>query len=599
MAIVAIGLFMKKSASKNINSYLLANNKLPWYILGLSSASCMFDISGTMWLVSLTFVYGLKSIWIPWLWPVFSQIFFMVFLSSWIRRSNVKTGGEWITTRFGSGKDGQRAHTTVVIFAILSCIGFLAYGFIGIGKFIQIFLPWDYISPYMPFNLSVEYVPHFYATIFTIFAVFFTVLGGMAGIVWADVIQFIIMTVSSVIIGLIAMDALASHQMNVPEAWHSPFFGWQLNMDWSGIINDVNRKINKDGFSLFSIFFMMMLFKGILMSLAGPASNSDVQKILSTKSPKEAAKMSGFVSVVLMPVKYFMIAGIAVLAIIYYKQLNLLVAGQIDFEQIFPSTINKFVPVGFTGILLAGLLASFMSTFASTLNTAQAYIMNDVYLRHINPLASNKKISTLNYSTGIIIVLVSIVIGCFTPNINSIMQWIVSALYGSYVASNLLKWYWWRFNGSGYLWGMIAGIIPALVFPFIFPDTLPLYYFALLLLVSLAGCIVGTYLHPQTNDETLKSFYTTVRPWGFWGPIYDKMKNENPMLSKNYSFGTDMFNVGIGIIAQTALVLIPIFLVLMDKSSLIFSLSILMICTFILKKTWWNKLEKSELGYVI
>ena len=61
-----------------------------------------------------------------------------------------------------------------------------------------------------------------------------------------------------------------------------------------------------------------------------------MQKILSTRSPKDAAKMSGFVSVVLMPVRYFMIAGFAVLGMLYYDQLNLVVAGKVDFEQILP-----------------------------------------------------------------------------------------------------------------------------------------------------------------------------------------------------------------------------------------------------------------------
>ena len=102
---MVIGLILKKRAQKSKESYLLGGNQLPWYMLGLSNASGMFDISGTVWLVTILFVYGLKSIWLPWLWPVFNQIFLMVFLSMWLRRSNVTTGAEWIRTRFGN-KEG-------------------------------------------------------------------------------------------------------------------------------------------------------------------------------------------------------------------------------------------------------------------------------------------------------------------------------------------------------------------------------------------------------------------------------------------------------------------------------------------------------------
>ncbi len=594
LSTVIIGLVLKKVAQKNKSNYMLGGNKLPWYMLGLSNASGMFDISGTMWLVTLLFVYGLKSIWIPWLWPVFNQIFLMVFLSIWLRRSKATTGAEWITTRFGRSRDANLSHGVVVVFALIMCLGYLAYGFIGLGKFVMIFIPWDIVAVYLPFTVPLEYVPHVYGIAFTLFAVFYAVLGGMTSIVWADVLQYIIMTISAILIGVLAMKALTVETLNVPEGWHSPFFGWNLDeLDWKGIINEVNTKIASDGYSLFTIFFMMMVFKGILVSIAGPAPTYDMQKILSTKGPKDAAKMSAFVSVVLMPIRYFMIAGFAILALLYYDRLNLLVAGEIDFEQILPSAISEFVPVGFMGLLLAGLLAAFNSTFAGTLNAAQAYIVNDIYLRYINPEAPNKKIRNMNYIVGICVVIVSIIFGIFAEDVNSMLQWIVSALYGSYVVSNVLKWYWWRFNGYGYFWGMVAGLIPALIFPYVFSETLDLYYFPWLLIISTIGALAGTLLTKPTDETTLKEFYSSVNPWGFWGPIKDKVMAENPEFKPNKNFKTDMFNVIVGTIAQTALVAMPIYIILKETFPIWITIIITVICGVILKKTWWNKLPEN------
>ena len=588
---VFIGIILKKQAQKSKSNYLLGGNTLPWYMLGISNASGMFDISGTMWLVTLLFVYGLKSIWIPWLWPVFNQIFLMVFLSIWLRRSNVTTGAEWMLTRFGRKKDSQLSHGIIVIFALINCLGFLAYGFIGLGKFMMIFIPWEMVAPFIPFHIPEIYVPHLYGIAFTMFAVFYAILGGMTSIVWADVLQFIIMTVAAIVIGIIAMKALATHTLDVPEGWHTPFFGWRLDdLDWRSIINEVNDKIASDGYSLFTIFFWMMVFKGILLSLAGPAPNYDMQKVLATKSPKDAAKMSGFVSVVLMPVRYFMIAGFAVLALIYYDQLHLVVAGRIDFEQILPSAISQFVPVGLMGLLLAGLLAAFNSTFAGTLNAAQAYIVNDIYLKYFRPDANEKQIRNLNYSSGIIVVIISIIFGIFAQDVNSVLQWIVSALYGSYVISNVLKWYWWRFNGYGYFWGMFAGIIPALIFPYLFKDTLDIWYFPWILLISLAGALAGTFLSKPTDEATLKSFYSTVNPWGFWKPIRLKILAENPDFKPNKNFGIDMFNVLVGTVAQTALIALPIYIVLQKSMPIWISSIIVVISAIILKRTWWDKL---------
>ena len=105
---IFIGFYMRKKAKESKESYLMAGKKLPWYLLGLSDASDMFDISGTMWMVTLCFVYGLKSVWIPWLWPVFNQVFMMMFLSKWLRRSNANTGAEWLATRFGTTGKGVK-----------------------------------------------------------------------------------------------------------------------------------------------------------------------------------------------------------------------------------------------------------------------------------------------------------------------------------------------------------------------------------------------------------------------------------------------------------------------------------------------------------
>ena len=146
IAMIVIGLILKKRAAQNMDSYFLGGKSLPFYMLGLSNASGMFDITGTMLMVYWAFAYGFKSLWIPWLWPVFNQIFLMVYLSVWLRRSNVLTGAEWIKTRFGKGKGATLSHTIVVVFALLSVLGFLSYGFIGIGKFMEIFIPWEVIS---------------------------------------------------------------------------------------------------------------------------------------------------------------------------------------------------------------------------------------------------------------------------------------------------------------------------------------------------------------------------------------------------------------------------------------------------------------------
>jgi Na+/proline symporter len=578
IATIFVGFWVSKRASKDMKSYFLGGNKLPWYMLGVSNASGMFDISGTMWLVYVTATYGMKGVWLPWLWPVFNQIFLMVYMSIWLRRSNVMTGAEWIQTRFGKGGGATASHIIVVVFALVSVIGFLAYASKGIGKFAGEFLPG---------HLSDDT----YAWILMGITTFYVVKGGMFSVVFTEVIQFCILTIASLAIGIIAMMKVSPDVLNkiVPQGWHDLFFGWNLGLNWTSI-PEINNKIAADGYSLFGIFFMMMLFKGILISAAGPAPNYDMQRVLSTKGPREAALMSSTVNVVLFFPRYMMITGLTVLALAFYTPDLAAMGDKLDLEKILPLALARFVPVGVLGLLMAGLLAAFMSNFAATVNAAPAYLVNDIYKRYINPNAPAKRYVWLSYVASFGVVVVGLLFGLFTHSINSIVQWIVSGLWGGYTASNVLKWYWWRFNGWGYFWGMFTGIASSLTTPLIFPQLHAINTFPIILGLSIVGCLLGTYLTRPEEESVLKDFYRRVRPWGFWGPIYRKIVAEEPDFQRNKDFYRDMFNIVIGTIWQTCFIVLAMFLVLRSFRNAGITLVVLVITCVILKKNWYDRL---------
>jgi Na+/proline symporter len=578
--VITLGVLVSRRAIKDINSYFLSGNSLPWWMLGVSNASGMFDITGTMWLVYVLFVYGLKSVWLPWLWPTFNQIFLMVFLSIWLRRSRVMTGAEWIKTRFGTSKGAQLAHIIVVVFALVSVIGFLAYGFQGIGKFAKTFLPWD---------LS----PNAYAIILMSLTAIYAVKGGMKSVVITEVMQFLVLTFASIAVGILAMNAISPEMLNsaIPAGWKNIWFGWTLDLNWGGIIDAVNTKIQEDGYSYFTIFFMLLVFKGLLVSFAGPAPNYDMQRVLATRSPKEAAKMSWFVNIVLMFPRYMMIAGLTVLALVFLGPQLRAMGPNIDFEMVLPFALEKLIPVGWVGLILAGLIAAFMSNYAATVNAAPAYVVNDIYKRFINPNDHPRKYVRMSYWVSAVFVLLGFVFGMIVGSINEIMQWIVNALWGGYTASNVLKWYWWRLNGYGYFWGMVAGIGAALVIPFLMPSVAAIYAFPYILAVSLVGCIAGSYLTKPEPTEVLIAFYMRVKPWGFWKPVLQKVKERYPDFQPNRGFKRDMFNVFIGIAWQVCLVALPIYIVIHETTSMLITLGVLIVTSIILKISWWNTLD--------
>lgn len=586
LATIGIGFWISNRASKNMKCYFLGGNEIKWYMLGLSNASGMFDISGTMWMVTLLFIYGLKSVWIPWLWPVFNQIFLMVFLSIWLRRSGVMTGAEWIKFRFGDGRGANLSHMIVVIFAIVVVITYVAYGFIGIGKFAAAFLPWQLAADATQNEIM-------YGLIFTILTTLYVVKGGMFSVVFTEVLQYVIMTIASVAIGIIGMQQVSPELLAkfVPDGWGNVFFNWKLDLDWSNLMAAANDKIASDGWELFGIFFMMVLLKGILQSMAGPAPNYDMQRVLSTRTPKEAAKMSGFVNVILLFPRYMLITGLTILALVFFSDELNGMGADVDFEQILPFAIRNFVPVGLMGLLIAGLLAAFMSSFAATVNAAPAYLVNDIYKRYINDKASDKTYINMSYLCSVAVVVIGTIFGFALDSLNNIIDWLVAALFGGYTAANLLKWYWWRFNSYGYFWGMMAGIIAAMVLPVLLPSYTALEAFPINLGLSVLACVVGSLMTEPDDEEVLKEFYKKTRPWGFWKPIYEKLRIDDPNVKPNKDFGRDMVNVVVGIVWQTAITASSIFLVIQDFKSMWISFAIVAVCTLILKYNWYDKME--------
>ncbi|MGY0580603.1 MAG: sodium:solute symporter family protein [Paraglaciecola chathamensis] len=579
VSVLLIGLYISKRASQNMDSYFLGGKTIPWWALGVSNASGMFDIAGTMWLVSMCFVYGLKSAWLPWIWPIFNQIFLMIYLSVWLRRSNVMTGAQWMETRFGTGKGAEMSQMVVVIFALVSAVGFIAYAFKGIGKFAAIFFPW-------------ELSPDIYALIIFSITTIYVVKGGMYSVVFTEILQFVIMTIAAISVGVIAMYMVSPEQLAAatPQGWDQLFFDWRLDLNWQGLIDSVNVKVQDDGLELFGLMIMMMLFKGVLSSMAGPVPNYDMQRILATKSPKDAAKMSGLVSLVMFFPRYMMVAGLSILAIVYMGPDIQAQGTQFDFEQILPFAINNFVPVGLTGLLIAGLLAAFMSTYAASVNAAPAYFVNDIYRRYLRPDADSRTYVRMSYIVSIVLVVLGMGLGLMLGSINAIMQWIFAALFGGYAAANLLKWHWWRFNAYGYFWGMLAGLIGALVLPIALPEVQPLMAFPLLLIFGLVGSIAGTLLTPPESDDVLCEFYRTVKPWGAWGPICDKVIALDPDFAPNRAFYRDLFNVAIGIVWQIGLVVMPIYLVIQQWWSMLTAFGVIVVTSWILKKNWLDKL---------
>ena len=239
VVVVTTGWLFSRRAGENLESYFLGGKGLPWYVIGISHGVNGLDISGTMFFALMLFAYGVKGVYIIWLFPVFAMVFRMVYLNMWVRRSNALTGAEWMHTRFSKDGGGGLAHLSVVVYAVVSVVGFLCLAFQGVGKF---------AAPFFPSNLT----PEIHAAIILCVAAAYLIVGGMYSVVVTDLMQYALLTVSAIGTAIIALRSTtpADIERVVPPGWTDLSFGWLLEIDWSTTAPLLQRQLDEDGWSL-------------------------------------------------------------------------------------------------------------------------------------------------------------------------------------------------------------------------------------------------------------------------------------------------------------------------------------------------------------
>jgi len=544
--IMSIGFAMKRRAARGMSAYFLGGRQLPWWALAMSGSSSYFDITGTMWIVSLFILLGLKGMWVHWLWGFPITAFYLAYMGKWIRRSGVLTGAEWMYTRFGNGKAGDLARLSYTLFAILTITALLGYGAIGMGKFGAVFLPFE------PFTCS--------ALILGVTGVY-VIVGGLHGIVRVEIVQTIVLSAGALTFAFIGwqhFDA-AKFAANVPDGWNS-IMPAMRPAELQGVIS------GGTDFSLFGALVAVWLAKGLLLCLSGPEQLFDFQRFLAARDARDASKLGALWGVI-HTLRWPFTMAIAVMAIIGLGDPALDAALRKDPEAALPLIIGARLPHGLVGFMLAALLSGFLATFSSTINGGAAYLVKDIYQRYVDPQAGQRTLVRASYIASALLIVTGLVISRLGTSINTAFMWIFGTLAAGILPANVLRWYWWRLNGWGYAAGIFGGM--ALSLGQVFGDTylwrpaLPLYVgFPVIALASTVISVVVALLTKPTDESTLARFYETVQPAGAWGRVKASVLSANPQFRREAPFSRDALNTLLALVAICALYVATLYLIL-------------------------------------
>ncbi|MHB1457639.1 MAG: sodium:solute symporter family protein [Armatimonadota bacterium] len=560
--VVSLGLVMKRRAAKNIGSYFLGGRELPWWALAMSGSSSYFDITGTMWIVSLFVMIGLKGMWVQWVWGFIIPAFYLAFMGKWIRRSGVMTGSEWMETRFGSGKAGEAARASYTLYAVLTITAFLAYGATGMGKFGSVYLPYsEHVCAALIIGITGAYV----------------IAGGFRGVVLVEIFQTIVLSIGAIMIAYIG------YMRVTPDLLAS-----KVSADWGSLIPKWNLlDLNSVEYKMFGALLIIWVMKGLLLSLSGPEQLYDFQRFLAAKNPRDASKLGALWGAI-HTVRWPMAMALAVLGIV-----GLTGTTTTDPEKVLPNVIQHMLQPGLRGLVIAALLSGFLATFNSTVNGGASYMVKDIYHKYINPNASEQKLIYASYISSALLIVMGMFIGFFAQSINQMFTWIMGTLGAGVLMPNVLRWYWWRINGWGYAAGAVSGMVLSLIQAFVpYLSKLPLYVtFPIILIAVLIITVIVTLKTAPTEDAVLRKFYTEVRPAGFWGPVARGLNSAELTERINASTKRDFGNVLLAIPWIAAMYMCPVYVVLHRFSEAAISGGMVAALTIALYFTWYKHLE--------
>ena len=548
LLVLSAGIWFRRKASRDLEAYFLGGKSMHWSFLAMSGAVSNFDITGTMWMVSVLYILGMQSWWHHWMWGVALPAFALAYMARWVRRSKVMTAAEWMRTRFGDDTGGRVARVATALSAVILTAAVLGYAFQGIGKFAAVYVPLETMAEYLPLDAGWLEAnrAHLLAGAVFLITTIYVVMGGFYSVVVTDFIQTLILTGAAILIAVVAYLNLTPEVLaeRVPEGFTRLAPSWRL---------DHLAGTEHKAYQWFGLLTLAWVLKGFLMNAGGPSQQYDCQRYLAAASVRDACKMAAAWPLFLA-IRWAMVMGITLLALTGAFKTT-------DPEGIMPVILKDYLPVGLRGLVVAGLIAAFMSTFSSTVNAGASFVVRDLWQPLFRGRAKESTLILASYVATLALVAAGVLIGCRADSIAQVWNWAMMALTAGVIVPCVLRWYWWRLNGWGFAMGVLAGTALSIALPQAIPDLPDYHLFFLTTAGSLVACVAAALATPPTDRRVLREFLETVRPFGFWGPVRAETAPLSPERAQRESPSRAALNTALAVAALTALYLGPMYLV--------------------------------------
>lgn len=527
-----IGIYASKTAGKNYSEFFLSGRNMPWWLLGVSMVATTFSCDTPNLVTDIVRQNGVAGNWAWWAFLLTGMLTVFVYAKLW-RRSGFNTDLEFYEIRY-SGKiaaflRGFRSLYLGVLFNIL-VMASVSLALIKIGAIMLGWPAWQTL------------------TVAMIITGIYSTLGGLKGIVLTDFFQFVISMIGAIGAAIILL--------NLPEV-----DGWQ------GLVKHeiVSSRMNLlpdfgNPRELIPLFILPLAVQwwSVWYPGAEPGGGGYIaQRMLSTRTEKGAMNATLFFNVAHYALRPWPWIVVALASLIVFPDLESLQnafphadVNIVKNDFAYPAMLS-LLPAGFLGLVVASLIAAFMSTISTHLNWGSSYVVNDFYKRFVKPEASQKELVKAGRISTLALMVITSILALALSNALQAFNILLQVGAGTGLIY-ILRWFWWRINAASEITAMIVSFLVAIYFQIIHPLTgLPSISTAEQLLSGVGFTtfiwLLVTLITKPVDTKTLRDFYRLIQPGGpGWRKIVVNARKEGDYIDE----GEGKWDVPYGILCM-------------------------------------------------
>ncbi|MBA11016.1 Na+:solute symporter [Flavobacteriaceae bacterium] len=498
-----IGIYVSKQSGKSSVEYFLSGRSMPWWLLGVSMVATTFSTDTPNLVTDIVRTNGVSGNWVWWAFLVTGLLTVFVYAKLW-RKSNVNTDIEFYELRYGGAPArflrSFRAIYLGIIFNILAMAG-VTLAAIKIGSIMLGLQPWETVV---------------YAGVIT---VIFSALGGFKGVVYTDFILFFTAMAGAI--------GAAYYLVELPEVG-----GLEALLQHENVVDKLNILpdfTDKEALITLLIIPLAVQWWSSWYPGAEPGGGGYIaQRMLAAKNENHAIGATFFFNIMHYALRPWPWIIVALASLVVFPDL-------MSIQQAFPNvTQDKLghdlaysamltkLPTGLLGLVLASLVAAYMSTISTHLNWGASYVVNDFYKQQVNPSATDKQLVRVGRLSTVILMVFSAFLALLLTNALQLFDIILMFGAGTGLIF-ILRWFWWRINAWSEISAMFSSGIISIMLSFTFlgdyffgvDGLLPSYMkFPMIVTVTTLVWIIVTYVTQPESSEVLQNFYKKIQPGG-------------------------------------------------------------------------------------